>query len=124
MVIHLVEEAIRAKRAHQRAQSGEFIPLVRGLYVENDRDAEAAIPGHAVRIAHYRDWGINVFMLWAAVVQSCYIQGLLYGAALGRAAQALGRRATNVLLAHSLGSTNSHSRELENDRNHGHGGSP
>ncbi len=53
MAIHLVGETIDAKRAHQRAQSGELIPLVRGVYVDQDGDAEAAILGHAVRIAHY-----------------------------------------------------------------------
>jgi len=41
MVIHLVGETIDAKRAHQPAQSGELIPLVHRLYVDNDRDAEA-----------------------------------------------------------------------------------
>jgi serine/threonine-protein kinase HipA len=53
MAIYLVGETIGAKRAHQRAQGGELIPLVRGVYVDHDGDAEAAILGHAVRIAHY-----------------------------------------------------------------------
>jgi serine/threonine-protein kinase HipA len=53
MTIHLVGETIDAKRAHQRAQSGELIQLVRGVYVDHDGDAEAAILGHAVRITHY-----------------------------------------------------------------------
>ena len=53
MAIHLVGETIDAKRAHQRAQSGELIPLVRGVYVDHDGDAETAILAHAVRIAHY-----------------------------------------------------------------------
>jgi len=53
MTIHLVGETIDAKRAHQRAQSGELIPLVRGVYVDHDGDAETAILAHAVRIAHY-----------------------------------------------------------------------
>ena len=53
MAIHLVGETIDAKRAHQRAQAGELIQLVRGVYVDHDVDAEAAILGHAVRIAHY-----------------------------------------------------------------------
>ena len=53
MAIHLVRETIDAKRAHQRAQSGELIQLVRGVYVDRDGDAEADIMGHAVRIAHY-----------------------------------------------------------------------
>ncbi|HEY4547898.1 MAG TPA: type II toxin-antitoxin system HipA family toxin [Pedomonas sp.] len=53
MAIHLVGETIDAKRAHQRAQAGELIQLVRGIYVDQDVDADAAILGHAVRIAHY-----------------------------------------------------------------------
>ncbi|GLS40213.1 hypothetical protein GCM10010869_58100 [Mesorhizobium tianshanense] len=53
MSIHLVGETIDAKRAHHRAQAGELIQLVRGVYIEHDADAEMAILGHAVRIAHY-----------------------------------------------------------------------
>lgn len=53
MTIHLVGETIDAKRAHQRAQAGELIQLVRGVYVDQDGDVETAILGHAVRIAHY-----------------------------------------------------------------------
>jgi serine/threonine-protein kinase HipA len=53
VAIHLVGETIDAKRAHQRAQAGELIQLVRGVYVDHDGDAEATIMGHAVRIAHY-----------------------------------------------------------------------
>ena len=53
MPLHLVGETIDAKRAHQRAQAGELIQLVRGVYVDHDADADAMILGHAVRIAHY-----------------------------------------------------------------------
>jgi serine/threonine-protein kinase HipA len=53
MPLHLVGETIDAKRAHQRAQAGELIQLVRGVYVNQDADADATILGHAVRIAHY-----------------------------------------------------------------------
>lgn len=53
MAIHLVGETIDAKRAHQGAQAGELIQLVRGVYVNRDADADATILGHAVRIAHY-----------------------------------------------------------------------
>ena len=53
MAIHLVGETIDAKRAYQRAQSGELIPLVRGVYADRDGVIEMAILGHAVRIAHY-----------------------------------------------------------------------
>ncbi|HUD94757.1 hypothetical protein [Sphingobium sp.] len=55
MAIHLVGETIDAKRAHQRAQAGELVQLVRGIYVEQDVDVDAdvAIFSHAIRIAHY-----------------------------------------------------------------------
>ena len=53
MAIHLVGETIDAKRAHQRAQQGEIFQLVRGVYIDQDVDADAAIIGHAIRIAHY-----------------------------------------------------------------------
>jgi len=52
MTIHLVGQTIDAKRAHRRAKVGELIQLVRGIYVDSDADADAAILGHAVRIAH------------------------------------------------------------------------
>jgi serine/threonine-protein kinase HipA len=53
VAIHLVGETIDARRAHQRAQAGELIQLVRGVYVDQSGDVEADILGHAVRIAHY-----------------------------------------------------------------------
>jgi serine/threonine-protein kinase HipA len=53
MALHLVGETIDAKRAHQRAQAGGFIQLVRGVYVDDQGNIEATILGHAVRIAHY-----------------------------------------------------------------------
>ncbi|WP_041390597.1 HipA domain-containing protein [Sphingobium chlorophenolicum] len=53
MTIHLVGETIDAKRAHQRAQAGELDQLVRGIYVDQGVDADAAIVDHAIRIAHY-----------------------------------------------------------------------
>lgn len=53
MAIHLVGETIDAKRAHQRAQGGELVQLMRGIYVEQGVDADAAILSNAVRIAHY-----------------------------------------------------------------------
>ncbi len=53
MALHLVGETIDAKRAHQRAQAGELIQLVRGVYVDDQGDIETTILGHAVRIAHY-----------------------------------------------------------------------
>jgi serine/threonine-protein kinase HipA len=53
VAVHLVGETIDARRAHQRAQAGELIQLVRGVYVDQGGDVEADILGHAVRIAHY-----------------------------------------------------------------------
>ncbi|WP_176590136.1 HipA domain-containing protein [Sphingobium sp. EM0848] len=53
MAIHLVGETVDAKRAHQRAQAGELVQLMRGIYLEQDVDADAAVINHAVRIAHY-----------------------------------------------------------------------
>lgn len=53
MTVHLVGETIDAKRAHQRAQAGELVQLVRGIYVDQDVDADAAVMGHAIRIAQY-----------------------------------------------------------------------
>lgn len=45
MALHLVGETIDAKRAHQRAQSGELIQPVRGVYVDDQGNIEATILG-------------------------------------------------------------------------------
>ena len=52
-VLRLVGETIDAKRAHLRAQAGELVQLVRGVYVDSTDDIEATILGHAVRVARY-----------------------------------------------------------------------
>ncbi|RJT27533.1 type II toxin-antitoxin system HipA family toxin [Mesorhizobium waimense] len=52
-LLHLVGETIDAKRAHLRAQAGDLLQLVRGIYVDAADDVEAMILGHAVRIARY-----------------------------------------------------------------------
>ena len=52
MGLHLVGETLDAKRAHQRAKAGELVPLVRGVYLDPG-DIDAAVMGHAVRIARY-----------------------------------------------------------------------
>lgn len=52
-MIHLVGETIDARRAHQLAQSGALVQLVRGVYLEAGAEGEAAVLAHAVRIAHY-----------------------------------------------------------------------
>ena len=51
--IHLVGETIDAKQAHLRAQAGNLIPLIRGVYVAQDVDVDQTVLAHAVRIAHY-----------------------------------------------------------------------
>lgn len=53
MSLHLVGETLDAKQAHLRAQAGELLRLVRGVYVDNAGDVESAVLGHAVRIARY-----------------------------------------------------------------------
>lgn len=52
-LLQLVGETIDAKRAHLRAQAGELVQLVRGIYVDAGDDIEATILDHAVRIARY-----------------------------------------------------------------------
>src|SRR3977135_2447282 len=53
MALHLVGETIDAKRAHGRAQQGELVQLIRGVYLERADPADALVLRHAVRIAHY-----------------------------------------------------------------------
>jgi serine/threonine-protein kinase HipA len=53
MPIHLVGETIDPKQAHLRAQAGELIPLIRGVYVARGVDVDQTVMVHAVRIAHY-----------------------------------------------------------------------
>lgn len=53
MAIHFVGETLDAKRAHRRAQAGEIIQLVRGIYVDDGVDADAVVLAHAIRIAQY-----------------------------------------------------------------------
>mgnify|MGYP001190358475 CR=1 FL=1 len=53
MPIVLVGETVDRRRAHARAAAGDFIQLVRGVYVTADADVDAEVMAHAVRIAHY-----------------------------------------------------------------------
>ncbi|MBU3032312.1 HipA domain-containing protein [Paracoccus marinaquae] len=53
MAIHFVGETLDARCAHQRAQAGEIIQLVRGIYVDDGVDADAVVLAHAIRIAQY-----------------------------------------------------------------------
>lgn len=53
MPLYLVGETIDKKQAHQRAESGEWVQIMRGIYVDADDAADETVLGHAVRIAHY-----------------------------------------------------------------------
>lgn len=53
MAIHFVGESTDKRRAYIQAQAGEFVQIVRGIYVDATDDVEATIFSHAVRIAHY-----------------------------------------------------------------------
>lgn len=53
MGLHLVGETIDAKHAHRRAERGELVKLMRGIYVDRDDPIDALVLRHAVRIAHY-----------------------------------------------------------------------
>ena len=53
VAIHLVGETIDKKQAHLRAQAGELLQLVRGVYADAQGDVETTVLGHAVRIARY-----------------------------------------------------------------------
>ncbi len=53
MPLHFVGETIDKRRAHAQAQAGALLQLIRGVYVDASDDIEAAVLGHAVRIAHY-----------------------------------------------------------------------
>lgn len=53
MAIHLVGETIDAKQAHARAQAGDLVQLVRGVYVDQDELVDESVMAHAIRIARY-----------------------------------------------------------------------
>lgn len=53
MALHLVGENIDRARGHQLAEAGQLIQLMRGVYVDADDDADAAVLRHAARIARY-----------------------------------------------------------------------
>ncbi|MDE2488647.1 MAG: HipA domain-containing protein [Alphaproteobacteria bacterium] len=53
MPLHLVGETIAAKPAHLRADRGELLQLIRGVYVDAEEEIDTVLLGHAVRIAHY-----------------------------------------------------------------------
>ena len=53
MSLHFVGETIDKRRAHALVQSGELVPLIRGVYAQAGVQVDDAVLAHAVRIAHY-----------------------------------------------------------------------
>ncbi len=53
MTLHFVGETTDKRTAHTRAQAGELVSIAHGVYADAGDDIDAAILGHAIRIAHY-----------------------------------------------------------------------
>lgn len=53
MALHLIGETLDKSRAHYRAETGDFIQLMRGIYVDAGDDIDGTVMKHAVRIANY-----------------------------------------------------------------------
>jgi serine/threonine-protein kinase HipA len=53
MPLHLVGETLNKTRSHRRAETGQLIQLMRGVYVDAGDDIDATVIRHAVRIARY-----------------------------------------------------------------------
>ncbi|MBV8902300.1 MAG: type II toxin-antitoxin system HipA family toxin, partial [Acidobacteriia bacterium] len=53
MALHLVGETLDKTRSHYRADTGQLVQLMRGIYVDPDDDIDATVIRHAVRIAKY-----------------------------------------------------------------------
>lgn len=53
MALYLVGENIDAHSAHRGARDEALIQIIRGIYIDADDDADAALRAHAVRVAHY-----------------------------------------------------------------------
>ena len=53
MGLYLVGENLDANRGYRRAETGELIQLMRGIYVDAGDDADDLVLRHAVRIARY-----------------------------------------------------------------------
>jgi serine/threonine-protein kinase HipA len=51
--LHFVGETIDKRRAHAQAQSGDLVPLIRGVYADAQDEIDDAVLEHAIRIAHY-----------------------------------------------------------------------
>ena len=52
-MLHLVGETIDKHRAHYGAETGRLVPVMRGIYVGAEDDADAVLFDHALRIAAY-----------------------------------------------------------------------
>ncbi|HEY0123503.1 MAG TPA: HipA domain-containing protein [Rhizobium sp.] len=53
MTLYLVGENIDKTRSHYRAEAGDLVQLMRGVYVDAADDADAVVLKHAVRIAKF-----------------------------------------------------------------------
>jgi serine/threonine-protein kinase HipA len=53
MSLYLVGENIDKTRSHYRAEKGQLLQLMRGIYVDQGDDIDAIVMTHAVRIANY-----------------------------------------------------------------------
>lgn len=53
MALHLVGENLSKSRSHYQAETGKLVQLMRGIYVDQGDDIDAAVLEHAVRIAKY-----------------------------------------------------------------------
>lgn len=53
MALQFVGETIDKRRAYALAEAGALVSLIRGVYAERSDDIDAAVLGHAIRIAHY-----------------------------------------------------------------------
>jgi len=53
MALHLVGITIDKTRSHYRAETGQLVQIMRGIYVDAGDDVDATVLRHAVRIAQY-----------------------------------------------------------------------
>lgn len=53
MALHLVGETVSKAQSHYLAASGEWVQLMRGIYVDAHDDIDSIVFLHAIRIAHY-----------------------------------------------------------------------
>jgi serine/threonine-protein kinase HipA len=53
MALYLVGETIDKAKAHNQAEAGKLLQLMRGIYVDAADNANEMVRRHAIRIAHY-----------------------------------------------------------------------